>query len=278
MVRSQYDVSEGHCQRCLPYSRRMGIEGEKKTFAIFNALSTYVTLRQQQSDDTGAVAFAEAAYNLVVDTYDPVHLQVQEAAGWLIDCLIKLDDLSNAERFSEQTYANLRDIKNGIDQKGEEVAMGTYNLADVILLQDDGDLIKAEELGRESLRIRIQLHGTNNHTVGVSYLLLARVLVKQMKFGDETKELFERSVAVTIRNEGPDGVNTAAVTLEIGQIYLQLAMTQSIPSTKKTQLLLSKSYMEEGMRIERKIHDPNHPNRVAAASILSEVLRKLSEV
>jgi hypothetical protein len=227
---------------------------------------------------TGAVAFAEAAYNLVVDAYDPVHPQVQEAAGWLIDCLIKLDDLSKAERFSEQTYANLRDIKNGIDQKGEEVAMGTYNLADVILLQDDGDLIKAEELGRESLRIRIQLHGTNNHTVGVSYLLLARVLVKQMKFGDETKELFERSVAVTIRNEGPDGVNTAAVTLEIGQIYLQLAMTQSIPSTKKTQLLLSKSYMEEGMRIERKIHDPNHPNRVAAASILSEVLRKLSEV
>jgi hypothetical protein len=72
MVRSQYDVSEGHCQRCLSYSRRMGIEGEKKTFAIFNALSTYVTLRQQQSDDTGAVRYIVLCTRIKVHCYHSI--------------------------------------------------------------------------------------------------------------------------------------------------------------------------------------------------------------
>jgi hypothetical protein len=69
------------------------------------------------------VTFAAEAYNLVVDTSDPVHPQVQEAAGYLINSLILIVDLSNAERFAEQTYANHRDIKNGMDQEGKQVAL-----------------------------------------------------------------------------------------------------------------------------------------------------------
>jgi phage-related minor tail protein len=61
------------------------------------ALGVLVELRQRQGDYSGAVAFAEEAYNLVVDAYDPVHLDVQKATGWLIDCLIKKGDLFNAE-------------------------------------------------------------------------------------------------------------------------------------------------------------------------------------
>jgi hypothetical protein len=44
----------------------------------------------------------------------------------LIECLIHKGDLVNAERFAQQTYENLRDRKNGIDQEGEEVAKGSY--------------------------------------------------------------------------------------------------------------------------------------------------------
>jgi hypothetical protein len=36
--RSQLDVAEGHCQRSLTYSRRIGVEGEMKTSAIYRAL------------------------------------------------------------------------------------------------------------------------------------------------------------------------------------------------------------------------------------------------
>jgi hypothetical protein len=102
--RNQLDVAEGHCQRCLAYSRRYGLEGEKKITDILAALMTYCTLRERRTDYSGAVAFAEEAYNLVVETYDPSHSQVsqeQEAAGVLIEVLIAKGDLFDAERYGK---------------------------------------------------------------------------------------------------------------------------------------------------------------------------------
>jgi tetratricopeptide (TPR) repeat protein len=274
--RNQYDVAERHSHRCLENSRRFRIEGEEKTTSIFEALGLHVILRQRQGDSSGAVTFAEEAYNLVVDAYDPVHPQVQEAAGWLIESLIRQGDFSNAERFAEQTYSNLRDIKNGMDQEGEQVAKGAYNLSDVIFRQDDGDLFKAEGLARESLRISTQLYCS--HGLGLSCLLLARLLTKQKKFGDETKELFERSLAIFIRIEGPDGINTAGANIEIGRFHYNFAMVPSTISAKRAQLKLAKLYSEEAIRIESKVHNPTHPNSIIAASLLSDVLRELSKV
>jgi hypothetical protein len=115
------------------------------------------------------VTFGEEAYNVVVETYDCVYPQVQEAAGMLIGSLIHKGDLSNAERFAQQTYENLRDRKNGIDQEGEVVAKGSYNLANVSYQQDGGGLLKAlkaEGLARESLRIRSLIHGNTDERIG----------------------------------------------------------------------------------------------------------------
>lgn len=75
--RGDFDLAEGHCQRCLAYSQRLRVEGEKKTSSIFEALSVSCHLRQQQGRDSEAVVFAEECYNLVVETYDPAHLEVQ---------------------------------------------------------------------------------------------------------------------------------------------------------------------------------------------------------
>jgi hypothetical protein len=92
---------------------------------------------------------------------------VQQAAGMLIECLIHQGDFFNAERFADQTYQNLRDIKNGMDQEGEEVANGAYNLANVnVMYRPDGDLTKAEKLARLSLCIRTRLHGSNDRRIG----------------------------------------------------------------------------------------------------------------
>jgi hypothetical protein len=80
---------------------------------------------------------------------------VQEAAGILIEVLIAKGDLFDAECYAQVTYGNLRDKKNGIDQESDVVAISAYNLANVIYRQKgDLDLIKAEEIARESLRIR----------------------------------------------------------------------------------------------------------------------------
>jgi hypothetical protein len=37
MNRRQYALAEGHCQRCLAYSKRYGLEGEEKITMIFEA-------------------------------------------------------------------------------------------------------------------------------------------------------------------------------------------------------------------------------------------------
>jgi hypothetical protein len=190
--RDQYDVAEIHCQRCLTYSKKYIIKGEDKSFATLAALRTIIDLRQLQDDSSGAVKFAEEAYNLVVVAYDPVHRRVQEAAGMLINLLIGKGDLYDAFRFAKQTYSNLKDHKHEIDQESEDVAFGAYNLADVIL-QQKGDLIKCERLAREALHIRDQLHDHDDRKIGRSCALLARVLQSQSNFGDESKELFERS-------------------------------------------------------------------------------------
>jgi hypothetical protein len=101
---------------------------------------------------SGAVSFAEEAYNLVVEAYDPVHPvpQVQEAAGILIVILIAKGDYYDAERYAQVTYSNLRDKKSGMDQEGEEMANGAYIFTDIIFRQN-GDFVKTEELAREYL-------------------------------------------------------------------------------------------------------------------------------
>jgi hypothetical protein len=196
----------------------------------------------------------------------------------LISSLINQGDLLNAGRFAEQTYQNLKDIKNGMDQEGEEVADGAFNLADVILRQDNGDLIKAEKLARESLRIRTRLHGSHYRTVGISGALLGRILLIQCRYGDETTEQFERSLAILVMNEGLDGPDTAVANTDMGNFHYQLGMTQSEMSIKRAQLLLAKSYAEEGARIIRKLQNPTHPNTVSASLVLSNILRELSTI
>jgi hypothetical protein len=204
---------------------------------------------------------------------------VQQAAGMLIECLIHQGDFFNAERFADQTYQNLRDIKNGMDQEGEEVANGAYNLANVnVMYRLDGDLTKAEKLVRLSLLIRTRLHGSNDRRIGTSCTLLAQILTNQGKFGDETKELLERSLAIYVVNEGLDGPDTVVGNITIGQFYCELAMIQSIISIKRTQLLLAKSYTEEAIRIVTTVHNPTHPNSVLAEFVLSDILSELSTV
>jgi hypothetical protein len=134
-----------------------------------------------------------------------------------------------------------------MDQEGEIVAEGAHNWADVIFRQQDGDLIKAEGLARESIRIKDQLYGAHGSRVSGSFLHLARILLKQGKLGDETKELFEHSLANFSRDEGPDGGNTASANIKIGQFYYEIAMISSTGHAKRAQLLLAKSYFDEAM-------------------------------
>jgi hypothetical protein len=101
MNRHQFDAAEGHCQRCLAYSKRLILEGKEKTSLMFTAFSTYCYLRVNQGDYSSAVILAEEGYNLVMLNHDPFHPQVQEAVGILINILIAKGDYYEALRYAD---------------------------------------------------------------------------------------------------------------------------------------------------------------------------------
>jgi tetratricopeptide (TPR) repeat protein len=213
--------------------------------------------------------FAEETYDLVAIAYNPVHPKVQEAAGLLIECLVYKDDLHNAaERFAEATLDSLNDPGNGLDQESEEVAKGYYNLTNVISEQE-GDLVKAEMLLRESLRIRTRIFGYDHVNVGLTYGLLARILDSQDNMGDETMELLERDHAIIIKHEGSDTPNTAISNLNLGVFYNQLAGKQQVAQRYVDYLCLSKPTFEEAVRIYTMIFGLDDPWTMSASSELS---------
>jgi hypothetical protein len=272
--RRQLDVAEGHCQRSLAFARRFVLDGDERTSARYEALQSTCLLREKQIDYPGALLFAEECYNVVVESHDCVHPQVQKAAGVLIDILIKMGNLFDAERYAQVTYSNLRDKKNGINQEGSEVGNGACDLATVIFRQK-GDLIKAEELVREALRSKTILYGSEDHAVGKSCDLLAQILSAQNNFGDETRVLFQRCLGIYVRNEGPDELNTALANLNIGRFYHQLSRLPTTIDSFRAQLLLAQSHFEESLRIYLKIHGPTYPPAVSAKEQLTVVLSDL---
>jgi hypothetical protein len=131
--------------------------------------------------------------------------------------------------------------------------------------------MKAEKLAREALRIRTLRFGSDHNNVGVTCDLLARILATQCKLGDDTRGLLERSLAISIRNTGKDGLNTAVGNSNIGQFYHELAVLQSTADSRPTHLLLAKSHLEEAHRIYSKVYGPSHPDTLYVVSRLAAV-------
>jgi hypothetical protein len=199
-----------------------------------------------------------------------------EAAGALIDCLILQRDFYNAERFAIVTLDGLKDPVNGVDQESEAVAQGCYNLAHVIINLQDGDLLKAEMLARETLHIRERQFGNDHHIVGDSLAFLSGILRKQNKLGDEVKNLYERALAVTVKFNGPDSFNASIGHRNLGQYHHQLAVRTNLSVVQKREaLLLSESYLKESVRIKTKIYGPGHHETITAVSELSRISRKI---
>jgi tetratricopeptide (TPR) repeat protein len=275
--RNEFNLAEDYCQRALTYARLYEGEEETKTGLLYSALIGLYELYMYQGNYDEALNFVEEAYNCVAITYNPVHPKVQYVASSLIECLICKEDFEHAETFAQLTLESLKDPGNGLDQQSEAVAKGYHDLGHVIFQQKGGDLVKAEKLVRESLRIRTRFHGGDLTDVGVSSNLLATILQVQGKLGDETKELHERCLAINIKNYGSEGLNTAASNNNLGLFYHLQAEANPSAGIRKEHLSLSVPKLNEALRIYTKIFGPNHPDTVQALSQLSIVTRELSE-
>jgi tetratricopeptide (TPR) repeat protein len=275
--KSRFDEAENHCQRAISYARLYEGKDEKKTDLLCTAFRVYTNLRISQGKDADAVIYAEEAYNLVAVAYNPVHPKVQTAASTLIECLIHTGDLFNAERFAQATLDSLKDPGNGLNQESEEVADGYYILAKVIY-QQKGNFVRAEMLVRESLRIRSQLHCHDSAFIGMIVGLLASILQSQGNLGHETREFYERTLAIDTKHYGPDGINTAAANFNLGLFYHKLVEMQEIAETRVDYLHLSLSNHKEALRIYTKILGPDNPKTVRVSSNTSSISRELSEI
>jgi tetratricopeptide (TPR) repeat protein len=273
--RNEFGRSETHCQRALSHAKKY--EGIMKTALLTSVLTNYCALRRMQNNYIDAVIFAEEAYNCVAVVFNPVHPEVQTAAGNLIECLIHKGDMYDAERFAQMTLDSLRDPGNGLDQESEEIAHGYYNLGKVIMGQDE-NLIRAENLTREAYRIRIQLYGIDHQFVGLTGDQIANILVRQGKLGDEILILHERSLACTERNEGPNGIRSAEIHAYLGNFHFLLSREQPSVTTKKEQICLAKSHYEVAVQIFTKIHgsaNPCYVERLSDIKSIEAILNRL---
>jgi tetratricopeptide (TPR) repeat protein len=273
--KKQFSLAEDHLKRALSYVKRYEGEAKEKTERLLSVLKDYCNLRGRQGDYPGALSFAEEAYNCAAEAYNPVHPEVQVAAGALIQCLTHTGNFKDAETFAQMTLDSLRDPANKMDQEGEQVGFGYYNLANVIDLLDNDDP-KAEKFAREALRIRIKFYGSGHVHVGQSIGLLSNILLKQNNFGDETKRLLEQYLANGIRNEGPEGMISADANNKFGHYHDSLSEMNQPIGAIKNHLVLSKSYYKEALRIIKKTNGLHHPNAIKVQQSLSAVSMKLS--
>lgn len=153
-----------------------------------------------------------------------------------------------------------------------ELAVAAFNLSTVILRQG-GNIVKAEELARESIRIRVL---KDDKDLPTSLDLLASILVAQGNFGDETRGLHERSLASFIKNEGLESLNAAHMNHRIAAFYIQFTQRQLEISAKMHSLLLIKSHLTEALRVYSKIHGSTHQAAVDTQVLLTTVLRQIS--
>jgi tetratricopeptide (TPR) repeat protein len=244
---------------------------------LCKALKKSYEFHNTQGNYEEALSFAEEAYNCVAIAYNPVHPEVQNAASLLIELLCWKDDFDHAETFARMSLDSLRDPGNGLDQQSEAVANGYYDLGNVIK-QQKGNLVKAEELARESLRIRSRLYDAHHHLVGVSISLLASILKAQGNLNSETQELHERSLSIDIKHFGSEGVNTAISNFNLGSFYYFRAEDSQSTELSKDNLQLSESKYKESLRIFTKVLGPDNLKTIQVSSALSIISRTLSEL
>jgi hypothetical protein len=107
--------------------------------------------------------------------------------------------------------------------------------------------------------------------------LLATILQAQGNLDSETKELYERSLVIHIRNFGSENFNTTILNFNMGIFYHLRAKESQTVETRKDNLQLSEPKYKESLRIFNVVLGPNHPKTIKALSQLSIISRKLSK-
>jgi hypothetical protein len=105
--------------------------------------------------------------------------------------------------------------------------------------------------------------------------LLADISTAQGEKGNETKDMYERALAKSIKHYGPEGANTGQEYANLGNFYYELAAARQTAESRRELLFISKSNYDKAERILIKIFGPDHPRTIEVSSILSIISQKL---
>jgi hypothetical protein len=139
-------------------------------------------------------------------------------------------------------------------------------------------LEKAERLSREAYRIRVKLYGNDHRLVGLTASVLAENLNSQGKSEDATMKLYKQSLAIHIRNEGPDGQNTAIGNIQLSLYHSSLSKRQETVDQIREHLCLAITHMKEAVRISTKNYGSCNPQVIQNSRLLLGFTDALSQV
>jgi len=105
--------------------------------------------------------------------------------------------------------------------------------------------------------------------------LLADISIAQGEKGNETKDMYERALAKSIKHYGPEGATTGQAYANLGNFYYELAAARQTVESRRELLFMSKSNYDKAERILTKIFGPDHPRTMEVSSILSIISHKL---
>ena len=260
---SRFIEAESHCSACLAFAKM--IEGENHTLELFKALRTYGYLQDRQSKYDDAIFYFEKAYICVSEAYGPVHPRVQEAAGYLTDSLLQSKNYSRAEGYARINYESLVDPLNGIDPDCFDVARGAQQLVHICCLTPQDPCLETvsfeegEFLARKALRIVQTVFDPDHINIGSSLDDLGKVLFLSGNLGEETKQLFKRTLSIYLKCEGCDGVLVMGANGILGSFHFQRSEKNTSAVGKEVDLRSALHYYEEALRISSAVNGRDHP-------------------
>ena len=115
----------------------------------------------------------------------------------------------------------------------------------------------AERVLRAALVWYERVYGVNHNRTGGCVSELGNALIDQVKLGDETRAVLQRSLDISLSNKGPDAQNVGNANYNLGNFYM-----------KRGEYVQAKPFYKEALRIFTKVHGPDHPETVEMKEIL----------
>ncbi len=163
---------------------------------------------------------------------------------------MNLFDLAEAKRARDQDEDATQLVREALEilrHEADDPSLARALNNQAMLLKQQGDFRKAEELYRESLALKIRLRGEGHADVATGQHNLAAVLREQGEY-DEAEELYRESLALKIESYGEGSPKVARTLNSLGLLLIDRDAFEA-----------AEPLLREVVEIRRGIYGSDHP-------------------